>query len=209
MPPPLDAAQAPYREQPPFSRAAVAGFIFSLLILPFLTQILGLIFGLIGVFNTRGRRLRGKGLAIAAIVLSLLFATAWAAAASFTVMISRAINVGDRQVLAVLKASGEDHATLAQALYEDRCSETFKGRVSREAFAQWSEAVRAKHGQLQAARRDQRKLVEQVAGGGLKLNYIGEFVNGPAAISIHYAELATDQVRIENFTIDGASPGNP
>lgn len=74
-PPPTDypAPEGYMAGPPPMSKAAVTGFVFSLLVcLPGIHGLLGVIFGTLGVVNTAGGRMRGRGLAIAAIPLSVI-----------------------------------------------------------------------------------------------------------------------------------------
>ena len=78
----LDAAEPRHRDLPytpgqrppgpPFSRLALSGFVCSLLGWTGMGAILGVIFGIAGILATAGGRLRGRGLAIAALPISLV-----------------------------------------------------------------------------------------------------------------------------------------
>ena len=58
-------------EHSPWSVAAIAGLVLSLLGCSLIGAVLGLILGIVGITRTRGGRRRGMGLAIAAIPISL------------------------------------------------------------------------------------------------------------------------------------------
>ncbi len=67
--------------QPPrMSKSAMTGFVVSLLgCIPVVTSVVGLVFGIIGFRNTASPMVRGRGFAIAAIVLSLVGLAGWSA----------------------------------------------------------------------------------------------------------------------------------
>lgn len=76
-PPPPPTAYAPGEAYsagpPPMSKSAVAALVCSLLVcLPGLHGLLGIVFGIIGLTSTSGGRRRGRGMAIAAIPISVI-----------------------------------------------------------------------------------------------------------------------------------------
>lgn len=65
-------------ERPRASAAAIASLIFGILgCVPFLTSILAVILGIVGIRKTRDPRYTGKGIAIAGLILGLLGIVGW------------------------------------------------------------------------------------------------------------------------------------
>lgn len=88
-PPPMDPhAESPQSDDnfaqlatgpPPWSKSAIIGFVSSLLIcIPVVSSLVGIIAGIMGISSTSGGRRRGRGLAIAAIPISLLTGAVYA-----------------------------------------------------------------------------------------------------------------------------------
>ncbi len=71
--PPTPPVAAVASESQKTSGAAVAGFILSLagLVVPLITSLLGLIFSIVGLGKTGAGRMKGRGLAVAGLVLSI------------------------------------------------------------------------------------------------------------------------------------------
>jgi hypothetical protein len=67
--PPYGAVPGPYPDPRSYDGFALAGFIFSLL-----GGLLGIVFGIMGIRRTRDGRARGRGLAIAAVVIGCAWA---------------------------------------------------------------------------------------------------------------------------------------
>ena len=64
-------------EKPPFSVAAITSLVFSLLFCIPGMAVLGLILGVVGIFTTGGGARRGRGLAIAGMLLSFMVGAIW------------------------------------------------------------------------------------------------------------------------------------
>lgn len=64
-------------EKPPFSVAAITSLVFSLLFCIPGMAVLGLLLGVIGIFTTGGGARRGRGLAIAGMLLSFMVGAIW------------------------------------------------------------------------------------------------------------------------------------
>jgi hypothetical protein len=196
-------------DQPPtpYSAAAIAGFVFSVLIcIPVLGGILGLIFGLMGLGSTAGGRRRGRGLAIAAIPLSLLTGLASG------LFVYAAVNVfGDlltmgRQIEPIFQAND---AALDDAVESFLAMTTpeFQQEISPQDFRQWLEDIEAEHGKLVEITPD-RNMPAENAGEKIVLVLPARFVKGPATIRVTLKKVGFPNFRvlIDNISVGDSSP---
>lgn len=212
QPPPPPGAEVPGAFEPaetsgprPMSAAAVAGFVCSLVFcIPFLAPLLGLIFGLVGIVRTSGGRRRGRGLAIAALPIALLFGAGhtWVAVAAFNWFQSMKALADGVQV--ALRASGPRVPEAAADLYQ-LSSKRFRVQVSEEQFQNWMAGVVKEHGQLQAIGLAQTPF-EQVGPDQFVCRQVGRFVNGEAVIEVICAFDGEAGLRFDDIRIDGDSP---
>jgi len=192
---------------PPMSAAALTGFICSLIFcLPVLGPLLGLIFGIVGIGTTAGGRRRGRGLAIAAILISLLVGAGQGAGGyvggTFVVRLVRFPS----RVETVFRASATLVPEASAEVYKNRSSQVFRDKVTQEQFQAWVSGVITRHGQLQSAEGSQQP-VESTTDGRMVARRTGQFVNGSASIEI-FVSLNTQTWRWEfdDIRIDGQSP---
>jgi hypothetical protein len=196
-------------DQPPapYSAAAIAGFVFSLLIcIPVLGGILGLVFGLVGLGSTAGGRRRGRGLAIAAIPLSLLtgfvsglFAYAvWSAGRDLITMVD--------QIEPIFQAND---AALDDAVETVLAMTTpeFQQEAGPEDFRKWLEDVEAKHGKLVEMTTD-RNMPPERTGDKLVLIVPAKFVKGSASIRVTLKGTGPLRIRqlIDDLSVGDSSP---
>ena len=189
---------------PRWSAAAIGAFILSLLGFLGVTAVLGLIFGIVGIITTSGGRRRGKGLAIAAIPISLAMGVL-----SVVLLLGILFYTSAKVIPVKLHAAlGADSATVADSANALReiGSAAFNDKVSTEALQAWITQINAKHGQLTSISRDSQQFMSTMPDGVVHLNFSGKFVNGQAAIRLIFKAEQVWSMRIDDIEIDGSSP---
>ncbi|MFQ5490229.1 MAG: DUF4190 domain-containing protein [Phycisphaerae bacterium] len=198
-PNPVDGLYPTRQAQVPMSTACVAAFICSLLLcIPFLTQLVGLILGIVGIGYTSGQKARGRGLAIAAVVISPFGALAWCALALVWMQTILPMSGMGQQ----LERLWNDE-TLAEAttfLYEDILSERLKVRVDQPALQAYARQVIARYGKIQSMNPADEFTTQRFDDDGWVLNFQGRFEQGPADIAI---DVGLDGLKpqIDNITV--------
>jgi hypothetical protein len=197
-----------YYGKPPTSKAAVAGLVSSLVVcIPVLSPLLGLVLGIVGILNTRGGRLGGRGLAIAAVVIAVVGAGLQGVVGVGSYYGYRVLRDGMQLAedsIAPLRASVtrlEEFAPKAYALSSAR----FQQKVSQEQFNEWLKEVLGKHGQLQSFAPGQPPIEKSDSPDTLTLHLLGKFLNGTAAIDFKIA-IGGDRVEFDDIRVEGDSP---
>ncbi len=212
--PPPDAVGPPAGEPghesygpPPLATTALIGFIASLVVCFPVFQIVGLILGIVGIVVTAGGKRRGRGLAIAAIPISLLVMAGQGLLIYFVVYFIHEMKQFPPPVEAAFRASSTRIPEAAADAYE-WSSARFRQEVSPEQFAEWVAGIVQKHGQLQEAEFVQPSWMEKPpVGETLILHRTGRFVNGTAAIDIEIAREGKGiDFRFDDIRVDGESP---
>ena len=164
---------------PPWSAAAIASFVLSLLGFLGFTAILGLIFGVVGLITTRGGRRRGVGLAIAALPLSVVTGLLGLVTLIGLTLVGQ-VMVARQQLQRTLVAS-PDEASLDGLL--GLCSDDLRAAVTRADLARWVETVYAAHGSLMEI---EEKPTPQRRGGDdrIAFSFEAKFVDGPGTIDV-------------------------
>jgi hypothetical protein len=195
------------RPPAPYSATAIAGFVFSLLIcIPVLGGILGLILGLVGLGSTAGGRRRGRGLAIAAIPLSLLtgFVSGLFVYATLSVLWNVANMV--EQIEPIFQAND---AALDDAMGAVLAMTTpeFQQEAGPERFRQWLEDIEAEHGKLVVLTPD-RNIPPERTGDKVVLVVPAKFVNGSATIRVTLKGTGPLNIRllIDDLSVGDSSP---
>ncbi len=186
---------------PPYSKAAITGFVLSLVGCTAVAAPFGLIFGIVGITKTGGNRLRGRGLAIAAIPISLVSGVAGVFfGLGMAVFASVAIfQVRLPEVLSADAAHVED----AMAVLRDVATKDFNDAVSDEQLTAWLIAVGTKHGKLNGP------VPPPVSTAGNLITYTGQFASGSADISLR-SGLDGFALKIDDIMVAGSSPrGSP
>ncbi len=133
---------------PPWSKSAIIGFVSSLLIcIPVVSSLVGIIAGIMGISSTSGGRRRGRGLAIAAIPISLLTGAGCVLVITIVVTAIRSTLEVTKTVERVLKSRGASDTDL-QELIDSTMTERAAGATSPEQIRQWAERVIADKGSL-------------------------------------------------------------
>lgn len=194
----------------PMSGVSVAAFVFSWLVcLPVVNAVVGIILAIVGLVQTRDGARRGRGLAIAAIPISIVTGIGGAIVlAAFYFAGGLLVQIGTFTM--ELDQAAGDPAAVARVIY-DRCSADFTAAVSRERFeAWWVERVgpRGTFQTVEASGKDPMK-----RGDAMVFELIGKFQSGnvPIEISIQAPESGAKILRgfklvIEDIKFDGVSP---
>jgi hypothetical protein len=196
-------------DQPPapYSGAAIAGFVFSLLIcIPVLGGILGLVFGLMGLGSTAGGRRRGRGLAIAAIPLSLLTGLASGLFVYATVNVLGDLLTMGRQIEPIFQANDAALDDAVEAVLAMTTPE-FQHEISPQDFRQWLQDIEAEHGKLVEVTPD-RNMPAENAGEKVVLVLPARFVKGPATIRVTLKRVGFPSFRvlIDDLSVGDSSP---
>lgn len=202
MPPPVPEEVGidyvdPYAPRP-YSKIAIAGLVVSLVAcVPLIPTVLGVIFGLIGIGKTGPDRLRGRGLAIGAIVVGLLVGVGqgvlgYAGYQSLRIMIN-----AKQWLLAEMQDPHSGDTAAMQNLRKCSTAE-FNKAVTEARLKEWVEAVTAKHGRLQDIKASRRNIENTPTG--LTMFMEGHFAKGIAEI-----ELLTEGQwsRLDNVAVAG------
>lgn len=180
---------------------AIVAFVLSFLLV---LAPVGMILGIVALFRSRGRRLRGRGLAIAAIPIGLGVSVFTAGTVSFYM----GIQYLGREAYATCRAFRNPKSAVAGAAESTyhQAAERLKLAVTPEAFVEWAQASAAKHGALQRLRFASPKFTME--GSETTFHYTGEFVNGSAhlAVTMGWHE---GKPQLHDLEIDGQSPLRP
>lgn len=194
-----------FQGPPRWSGLAVTAFVLSLLGFLIVTAVLGFILGIAGIFVTGPGRRRGRGLAIAAIPISLVTGGLAAAIAYGSVTFLRMYETSRKATAAMSLSVEEVDKGAAEIL--GLGSKSFQSAVSQEQMAGWLGQVRRKHGSFVSLQRDlETDLMTPGSGGRPILNLSGKFTNGPALIRITFAADSLLRPHIDDIDVDGLSP---
>jgi len=211
---PPDGPDAPYvpgyttpiPERPPWSAAAITGFVLSWLGCTIIGAVLGLILGIVGITRTtRGRR-RGLGLAIAAIPISLLTAVL-GVAMGFGFLMATQAAVLTAQLPTAFRADAAGMSESVEAL-RGLCSDDFNESVNAVQLEGWLVQVAEDHGRLVEILSPPMGGSPPGPGGESILDLPVKFVNGRAnvRITISRQEISKFRIAIDDIEVDGSSP---
>ncbi len=185
----------------PMSGMAVAGLTSSVILCCPLTVLLGLIFSVIGLLQTGGGRRRGRGLAIAGLLVALVIGVPL----NIVGGISLAKYVGQQFALVGILSAMDSGNLEAQVgkLYE-LSSESFQGSVSARQLVDWFQAKSKALGGLQSV--DMTRPPQPVGGeSGNAISFPLKFpekdVSLEAAIQLDWRQ----GMLITDFVLDGES----
>jgi hypothetical protein len=194
--------RAGFADPPPWSVSSIVGFVLSLL---GCSAPLGFILGIVGIVRTSGGQRRGRGLAIAAIPISLVTG----AVAFLLVLGIFLIGAGGviiRQ-LPMLLSTDVEVSKNAVSFLREVASDDFNASVSDEQLQAWLQQVAAKHGRLVTIGRPSP--VPSSAGTKeIGLDVEGKFINGRTSILITLSKQGW-RYAIEDMAVDGVSPRGP
>jgi len=195
-PPPTGASAYP----PSWSGTAIAGFVLSLLGCLVVTGFLGLVLGTVGIVQTRGGRRRGRGLAIAAVPISIVTIGLGLFVGYMSYKMYDQMFVRFNGVASLLE-SNPSEAEINDAL-QKHCSQDFRDSVSPERMREWLESIHQDHGTL-VSKAEAPQPVQRT--NQIALKFECKFVNGTAPIVIVYSK-DSFELRVDDIEVDGQSP---
>ena len=194
--------RAGFADPPPWSVSSIVGFVLSLL---GCSAPLGFILGIVGIVRTSGGQRRGRGLAIAAIPISLLTG-AVAFLLAFGLFVMGAIGV-IVSLLPMLLSTDAEASKNAVSLLREVASDDFNASVSDEQLQAWLLQVAAKHGRLVKIGRPS-PAPRSAGSDGVGFGIEGKFINGRTSILITLSKQGW-RYAIEDMAVDGVSPRGP
>ncbi len=203
QPPALPHGAATAVGPAPYSAAAIAALVLSLLGCLGFTAVLGLIFGVVGIVKTRGGVRRGAGLAIAAIPISIVTGLMSVAALMLFGALGNAMLVA--MTLPDMYDVDGNVSAESLATFRGACTESFNAEVTADQLTAWFQSARAEHGAL----------IELIPGGQpnsipgtdrLVYPIRGKFVSGIQDIEITLRILPPISIKIDDITIAASSP---
>ena len=151
--------------------------------------------------RTREGQRRGRGLAIAAIPISVVTGV-FSIFLVIGIVLARSFVAQVSEVKAAL--SSPDAASAAVVL-RGLCSDEFNAAVSDDGLQEWIDEVRSTHGKLVDLNLSTSR-PRPVPGEPGSLVLDAKFVNGPAALKIRMAQESMTRQKIDDIEIDGSSP---
>lgn len=188
----------------PLSGMAVAGFVSSVTICcPVLSPLLGFIFSVIGFIQTREGIRRGRGLAIAGLIISLLLVPLHGGAIIFV----GTFGAGWQKLALTMIELPTGDVDLGLSRVYQMGSTELKSSVSEDEFVGWVSAEFSARGGLQDLEPDRLRPADSSPGGQpmqLRLNWAAHFPEGQIVIATDLRFDMWGHVSIENLIIDEA-----
>ena len=183
----------------PMSAMAVTGFVSSLIFCcPVLSPLLGLIFSLVGLSQTKAGVRRGRGLAIAGLIIAILMVPihGWGVP-SLGRLIVRAMRL---EMIALSLQSG-DLEEGSKMLYT-LASPDLKAAKTEDEFAEWLSAEFRKRGGLQNYMRDVNQPMQPSPDGRLvRYRWKAEFPNETLVVFTDFRMDLWGHMYLENVVI--------
>jgi hypothetical protein len=165
--------------------AALIGFISSLVIcIPLLTQLLGLVLGIVGIVGTSGGRARGRGLAVAATIISPLAALGWVVMIFMIMTVAIGAFALSEEIVPLLQVEDEDLPQVVAEVREATFSLRLKNQVSEADVLAFVKGVVATHGRLDSFQPRDPPMTQLPGGQGMVLHAVGRFAEGSADVDI-------------------------
>lgn len=188
----------------PWSALAITAFVCSLIGFFGFTAVLGILLGIVGIVVTKEGVRRGRGLAIAAIPISLVTGSIGALMVLGFVSLGK-MTTATRQVEAALASSADEGAKKIDFIMANSTVD-FQQKVGREKLVQWVAEVNKKHGKLVELDRAFKPGTMTSSRENAVLSYPGKFVNGQALLQVHFEQRSLTTPLIDNIEVDGLSP---
>ncbi len=186
----------------PMSAMAVTGFVSSLIVCcPVLSPLLGLIFSLVGLSQTKGGVRRGRGLAIAGLIIAIVVIPLQGLVLPKITGLARSwIRIG---VASSAFQSG-DTDTGISAWY-GMASDDLKSAMTEDEFAAWVNAEFKKHGGLQNLQLITNQQASPSADGKhVELQWRAQFPSETLDIHTDFLVGSWGHMYLENVTIGDA-----
>ncbi len=183
----------------PMSGMAVAGFVSSVIVCcPALSPLLGLIFSLVGLSQTKGGVRRGRGLAIAGLIIAIIMVPihGWGVPS----LCRLAMSAMRLPVIAAAFQSGDLEAA-SQILYA-MASPDLKAAKTEDELTAWISAEFSKRGGLQNFMPDVTRQAERSPDGELiRYRWQAEFPNETVAVFADFHVDMWGHMYLENVVI--------
>ncbi len=189
----------------PMSAMAVTGFVSSLIFCcPVLSPLLGLIFSLVGLSQTKGGVRRGRGLAIAGLIISIVVIPLQGLALPLIVGLARS---GMRIALASTSFQPGDSDAGISAWYA-LASDDLKSAMTEDEFAAWVNAEFKKHGGLQSLQMLSNQQNQQATpspdGPRVQLTWRAQFPSETLDVYTEFSVRSWGLMLLENVIIGDA-----
>ncbi len=169
--------------------------------------VLAALLGIIGIFRTKRRIRRGRGLAIAAIPIGVVGAFFQITVALGVDFVLGNIDFGNDAVT-ILKTPQAEITERAQEWYSQRTSKSFQTEVSVEKFESWLSSIIEERGQMQSFKINPRGAVGiKGTRGAVPIAFQGKFVSGSTSVVLLITMDGTDR-KVNDILVGGASPRN-
>ncbi len=215
-PPPPGFPQEPndfqtYQTERTWSGLGVTGFICSLIVCCPVITLVGVVLSAIALPATGAHKRKGRGLAIAGIIIGLITTAIGAGGAFWLYKVSiEFVNVPNR-VMPILQGDTDNFAAISNDLRVFTTDE-FDSAVSDGVLNKWMQSVREKHGKLAGFQAEQQQ-TQQISQTKTSISFTGKFVKGPAVITIvilmDQQAIFTDianALKLDDIKVDGFSP---
>ncbi len=186
----------------PMSGMAVAGFVSSLIVCcPVLSPLLGLIFSLVGLSQTKGGVRRGRGLAIAGLIIAILVIPLQGWGVPTVIGLAKSwIRIG---IASTAFQSGDTDAGISA--WYGLASDDLKSAMTEDEFAAWVNAEFKKHGGLQSLQLNPNQQGSTSTDGGrVKLQWRAQFPSESIDIYTTISVGSWGSMFLENVTIGDA-----
>jgi hypothetical protein len=172
--------------RPPMSISAVAGLVCSLIIVvPFLTQFLGGVLGIVGIVQTSGRRRRGRKLAVAALGISIVVGIGWFVGGGlFFRSMFQSVDPVCERVCNLLVVDEEKLPAAAAEVREDVFTKRLKANVEAADLVAFVQQARRTHGQFKSLRRVRSTRSEADPPGTWPVRFMAEGDAGRAEVVV-------------------------
>ncbi len=211
---PLDDPQPPAPQQDafdaermpagpaPMSAMAVVGFVSSLMVCcPVLSPLLGLIFSLVGLSQTKGGARRGRSLALAGLIISIVVIPLQGL--GIPMVAGRAMGLVRIAVATTAFQSGDIDAGIAA--WYDLASDDLKSAMTEDEFAAWINAEFKKHGGLQSLQLNPNQAGSPSTDGGrAQLQWRAQFPSETMDVYTDISVGSWGRMFLENVTIGDA-----
>ncbi len=186
----------------PMSAMAITGFVSSLIVCcPVLSPLLGLIFSLVGLSQTKGGVRRGRGLAIAGLIISIVaIPLQGLAILMITGPAGSWIRIG---IASTSFQAGDTDAGIS--VWYDMASYDLNSAMTEDEFAAWINAEFKKHGGLKSLQLNPNQQGSPSAdGNSVELQWRAQFPSETVDIYTYFSVGSWGHLSLENITIGDA-----
>ena len=186
----------------PMSGMAVAGFVSSVIFCcPVLSPLLGLIFSLVGLAQTKGGVRRGRGLAIAGLVIAILVV----ALQGWGIPTVAGLVRGWSGIVLAASAFQTGDVEAGISAWYGMASPDLKSAVTENEFAEWINAEFVKHGGLQSLQLDPNRQIHPSSDvRRFRLRWQGQFPSETVVIHTDISIRSWAHVYLEDVVIGEA-----